>query len=193
MMKKYWLIFAGSAFLLAGCAQPLQPYAGKVQPLSGAHVYYEPFNPASMENYSANGNSYRIISNPVGYIEQGVAGWFDDSDQEKPTIIGEKISNYEFIGAHPRLPLPSYVSVTNMNNGRQLIVRLIARAPVKDGTVITLSKTAADRLMLTEQTPIQIDYVDVSPDGNVNGAQSNYVESVRQSYPLPTRPDIASQ
>lgn len=192
-MKKYWPIFAVSVFLVSGCVQQYQPYSGTIQELPGAQVHYEPFNPASMENYTSAGKSYRIITKPANYLEQGVATWFDDALQGQTTIIGEKIDNYEFVAAHPRLPLPSYVSVTNMNNGRQLIVRLIAREPVKEGSAITLSKTAADRLMLTEHTPIQIDYIDVNPDGTVSGAQATHVESVRQSYPLPARPDIVMQ
>lgn len=192
-MKKYWLIFASSALLIAGCVQQYQPYSGTIQELPGAQIHYEPFNPASLENYSSGGKSYRIITKPANYQEQGVATWFDDSLQNQTTLIGEKIDNYEFIGAHPKLPLPSYVSVTNMNNGRQLIVRLVAREPVKEGSIITLSKTAADRLMLTEQTPIQVDYINVMPDGTVSGVQANHVESVRQSYPLPERPGIMAQ
>lgn len=192
-MKKYWLILASSALLAAGCVSKHQPYAGPIQELRGAHVYYEPFHPASLENYKSEGKTWRIISEPTGYQEQGTASWFDDALQGQTTLTGDKIDNYEFIGAHRRLPLPSYVSVTNMNNGRQLVVRLIAREPVKEGSLITLSRRAAERLLLTEQTPIQVDYIEVAADGTVSGAQAANAEEVRQSYPLPDRPNIIAQ
>lgn len=178
---------------MTGCVSKYQPYTGPINELRGAQIHYEPFNPASLETYKADSKSYRAITKPAGYQDQGVATWFSDAQQGQTTLTGEKIDNYEFIGAHPRLPLPSYVSVINMNNGRQIIVRLIDRAPLKEGTAIMLSRTAAERLMLTEHTPVQIDYIEVTPEGTILGEQAEHAEEMRQSYPLPARPDIIAK
>lgn len=189
-MKKSWLLLTTSALLLSGCLTTQQPYSGPINQLSGANVHYEPVSPESLQTYKVNGKQYKAIQNPIGYMNQGTAAIFDEQSPTLTTLSGESFNQSDFVGAHSGLPLPSYVTVTNMNNGRQTVVRLIARAPEQNGSIITVSRMVAERLLLTEKTPIQIDYVNVLPDGQVEGIQAELIEATRQNHPLPERPNL---
>ena len=189
-MKKSWLLLTISVFLLSGCLSTTQPYNGSINELRGAYIHYEPVRKESLQSYKANGKQYKTIQDPIGYMKQGTAKIAVDQSQSLEVLTGELFNQADFVGAHVSLPLPSYVTVINMNNGRQTVIRLIGRAPEQNGSIMTVSKIVAERLLLTEQTPIQIDYVNVLPDGKVAGVQSKYVEATRQNYPLPERPNL---
>ena len=80
------------------------------------------------------------------YDVTGLASWYGDAFNQKPTAIGEIFDMGAISGAHPTLPLPSMVEVTNLDNGRKLMVRLNDRGPFVDGRVIDLSHAAAREL-----------------------------------------------
>ena len=180
----------GLVLLLAACTKPYHPYQGTVKILPGAEVYYQAPHALSSQPYEIKGKRYPIIKQPIGYSVQGTAQIMPMSQAHYTTLIHEQWRNEEFVGAHPSLPLPSYVSVTNMNNGRRTIVRLIDRQPVSGNAMITLSPAVADQLLLTPLTPIQIDYIDVSSTGAINGKLAVAIDEVRKSYPLPQAPEI---
>ena len=80
------------------------------------------------------------------YDVTGLASWYGDAFDQKPTANGEIFDMGAISGAHPTLPLPSMVEVTNLDNGRRLMVRLNDRGPFVDGRVIDLSHAAAREL-----------------------------------------------
>ncbi len=73
----------------------------------------------------------------------GKASWYGEFFEGKPTASGEPYDMYEFTAAHPTLPLGTYVRVTNLRNGKSVIVRVNDRGPVVDGRIIDLSYNAA--------------------------------------------------
>ena len=85
------------------------------------------------------------------YDVTGTASWYGDAFNQKPTAIGEIFDMGAISGAHPTLPLPSMVEVTNLDNGRKLMVRLNDRGPFVDGRVIDLSHAAARELGYDQQ------------------------------------------
>src|SRR5205814_8322789 len=76
----------------------------------------------------------------------GTASWYGDTFQGKPTASGEPYEMYDMTAAHLKLPMGSYVKVTNLRNGKAVIVRVNDRAPVVPGRIIDLSYGAAQAL-----------------------------------------------
>jgi rare lipoprotein A len=96
--------------------------------------------------YTVLGRSYRVLDSAEGYRERGVASWYGTKFHGKLTSTREPYDMYAFTAAHKTLPLPTYVRVTNLGNGEQLIVRVNDRGPFHDGRIIDLSYAAAIRL-----------------------------------------------
>lgn len=76
----------------------------------------------------------------------GTASWYGSYFQGKDTASGEAFNMYDFTAAHPTLPLGTYVRVTNLRNGRSVVVRINDRGPVVDGRIIDISYNAAQAL-----------------------------------------------
>jgi rare lipoprotein A len=103
--------------------------------------------------YNVLGKRYFVLANSDGYHERGVASWYGPGFHAQSTSNGERYDMYAMTAAHKTLPLPAYVQVTNLRNGRSVTVRVNDRGPFKDGRIIDLSYTAASKLgMLREGT-----------------------------------------
>jgi rare lipoprotein A len=81
----------------------------------------------------------------------GTASWYGDYFQGKPTASGEPYDMRDFTAAHPTLPLGTFVKVTNLRNGKAVIVRVNDRGPVVDGRIIDVSYNAARALGFKER------------------------------------------
>ena len=105
--------------------------------------------------YDVLGKRYYVLSSSVGYLERGVASWYGPGFHKVRTSIGEPYDMYAMTAAHTTLPLPTYVRVTNLQNGRSVVVRVNDRGPFVDNRIIDLSYTAAAKLdMLRNGTAI---------------------------------------
>ncbi|EJL85911.1 rare lipoprotein A [Pantoea sp. RIT-PI-b] len=198
-MRKDWLGVALASLVLAACstpepqnntAPPQPAYNGPVVEIPGVEPRYEPINPSTSQDYSVNGKNYRVIKDPSNYSEVGLATWYGDEAQGNRTAIGETYDPEAMTAAHPTLPLPSYVRVTNLANGRQIVVRVNDRGPYTPGRIIDLSRAAGDRLNISNNTRVRVDYIKVAPDGSVSGPGSIGTTVAKQSYALPARPDL---
>lgn len=96
--------------------------------------------------YTVNGKTYHVLGNTEGFKEHGVASWYGKKFHGYQTSNGEVYNMYGMTAAHKALPIPSYVRVTNLENGRQVVVRVNDRGPFHDGRVIDLSYAAAQKL-----------------------------------------------
>lgn len=96
--------------------------------------------------YTVRGQVYTPKENPVGYTNVGKASWYGSDFHGRRTANGEIFSANAITGAHPTLPLPSYVRVTNLDNGRSVLVRVNDRGPYINGRIMDLSHKAADIL-----------------------------------------------
>src|SRR6202522_2882125 len=85
-----------------------------------------------------------------GY-QVGTASWYGEQFQGKPTASGEPFDMRDFTAAHPSLPLGSFVKVTNLKNGKVVVVRINDRGPVVDGRIIDVSYNAAQALGFRER------------------------------------------
>jgi rare lipoprotein A len=79
-------------------------------------------------------------------FEVGTASWYGEDFEGKPTASGEDYDMYDMTAAHPTLPLGSYVRVTNLHNGRAVVVKVNDRGPIVPGRIIDLSYGAAEAL-----------------------------------------------
>jgi rare lipoprotein A len=99
------------------------------------------------------------------YNEIGVASWYGPGFHGKATASGEVFDRDALTAAHPTLPIPSLVRVTNLSNGRTIVVRLNDRGPYKNDRIIDLSKAAAEALGVTATgtAKVQVQYVGPAP------------------------------
>src|SRR5690554_5435525 len=111
---------------------------------------HEPFSRQGNRTYTLFGERYDIIDNVQNYSEQGVASWYGRKFHGHLTSNGEYFDMFNMTAAHKSLPLPIYVKVTNLDNGRNAIVRVNDRGPFHPGRIIDLSYAAAYRLGVTE-------------------------------------------
>ncbi len=96
--------------------------------------------------YTVLGKSYRVLERADGYVERGVASWYGQKFHGRQTSSREIYDMCSYSAAHKTLPLPSYVRVTNLDNGRSAIVRVNDRGPFHAGRIIDLSYAAAVKL-----------------------------------------------
>ncbi len=105
-------------------------------------------NPPS---YVFNGRRYHTLSSSQGYRERGIASWYGQKFHGRRTSSREVYDMYAMTAAHKTLPLPTYARVTNLENGRQVVVRINDRGPFHANRIIDLSYTAASRLGILER------------------------------------------
>ena len=110
--------------------------------------HLEPINRSTSRPYSALGHTYRPYSELTPYKARGVASWYGKRYHGQKTSSGELYDMYAMTAAHTLLPLPSYARVTNIANGRSVIVRINDRGPFHQDRIIDLSYLAAQRLGL---------------------------------------------
>ena len=111
--------------------------------------------------YVVKGNRYSPKEDP-SYDKNGVASWYGSTFHGRLTANGEVYDRDHLSAAHPTLPLPSYVRVTNLENGSSLIVRVNDRGPYRKGRIIDVSSKAADMLDLKRRgtASVRVQYVD---------------------------------
>jgi rare lipoprotein A len=151
--------------LLAGCAHtpphpsPARPPAPAapttVLPRNAPDVYQVPDAVPRDEPRSAFGNPpfyvvaghrYAVLPSASGYVERGVASWYGTEFHGLRTSTGEPYDMFAMTAAHKTLPLPCYARVTNLSNGRSVVVRINDRGPFVANRIIDLSYSAAGRL-----------------------------------------------
>ncbi|WP_339914523.1 septal ring lytic transglycosylase RlpA family protein [uncultured Brevundimonas sp.] len=151
--------------LLAACAS-----AGRGDaPFGGAGSLPVVNDPApivsgTMRPYQVRGRWYQPVED-TDYDVVGMASWYGDQFNGRPTATGEIFDMYAMTAAHKTLPLPGLVEVTNTANGRRAILRVNDRGPFVDGRVIDLSRGAAEALGLLSQGvgEVRVRYVGRAP------------------------------
>ncbi|MEJ8566940.1 septal ring lytic transglycosylase RlpA family protein [Elongatibacter sediminis] len=99
--------------------------------------------------YEVFGRKYYVMPTADGYVERGIASWYGTKFHGRRTSSGEPYDMHLATAAHKTLPLPTYAEVTNLENGRRVVVKINDRGPFKDDRIIDLSYGAALRLGMT--------------------------------------------
>ena len=140
------------------------------------------------ESYSVLGQNYRLLQNPQGYVERGIASWYGNKFHGYMTSSFEPYDMYAFSAAHKTLPLPSYARVTNLDNGKSVIVRVNDRGPFHENRLIDLSYAAAVKIGvwpkgtgLVEVRAIDPDHPGALPPASVadDASSKNYGSDAR--------------
>lgn len=108
--------------------------------------------------YEVFGQRYRTLASSAGYDERGLASWYGTKFHGRRTSSGEPYDMFAMTAAHRYLPLPSYVEVTNLDNGKRVVVRVNDRGPFAGGRIIDLSYAAAYRIGMVERgvAPVRV-------------------------------------
>lgn len=118
--------------------------------------------------YDVYGTRYTVLRETRGYVERGVASWYGPDFHGLKTSTGEPYDMYGLTGAHKTLPLPCYVEVVNLTNGRSVVIRVNDRGPFKANRIIDLSYTAALRLGMLKEGTALVEVRVLEPGGQVS-------------------------
>lgn len=163
---------------------------GPIVEITGAEPHYEVPDNTANQDYQRNGDSYKIVQNPANFSQSGLAAIYDAEPESNLTASGELFDPTQLTAAHPTLPVPSYARITNLANGRMIVVRINDRGPYGNDRVISLSRASADRLNTSNNTKVRIDPIIVAPDGSLSGPGMACTTVAKQTYALPARPDL---
>lgn len=190
MFLRLWVSLA--VLFLAGCSLVGGSLAGSSTATPIADSTPPPIDAAAVPNavprpdpllaagnrspYTVNGETYDILPSVAGYREEGIASWYGLKFHSKKTSNGEVFNVYGPTAAHKTLPIPSYVRVTNLSNGRQMTLRVNDRGPFHPDRLIDLSYGAAIKLGFADQgtTRVQVEAIDVEGVDDRRQSQGHY-------------------
>lgn len=135
-------LLIGSALALAGCAEGTLAVntAKKLNQPDRAHGIYKVGNPYQIEGV------WYYPAEDYSYDETGIASWYGPGFHQKATANGEVFDQNDLTAAHRTLPMPSFVRVTNLDNGRSIVIRVNDRGPYARGRIIDMSRRSAQLL-----------------------------------------------
>lgn len=116
--------------------------------------------------YTVLGKRYAVLDKAEGFSERGVASWYGPTFHGVSTSIGEQYDMYGMSAAHKTLPLPAYARVTNLRNGKSVVVRINDRGPFVANRIIDLSYTAAAKLDMLKEGTTLVEMKVVTPADN---------------------------
>lgn len=181
------LALTAAACALAACAST--PESDKAAQSyiyePGRSARAEPFDPQVITNqkigrpYQIEGRWY-VPARQDNYDATGTASWYGPQFHGRPTANGERFDMNALTAAHPTLPLPSYVRVTNLGNGRSAIVRVNDRGPFARDRIIDLSKRSAQVLGFVNQGTAEVRVQYLGPKENELGQPALYTAALEK-------------
>ncbi|MFB9133484.1 septal ring lytic transglycosylase RlpA family protein [Vibrio sp. AK197] len=203
MNFKQLLSISALILFLAGCSSSSGRYdinddIAPSSPISVDHIEdaipkFEPYSLGGNKDYTLRGADYQIVKTTEGFRERGQASWYGKKFHGHLTSNGEIYDMYSMSAAHKTLPLPSYVKVTNLDNGKTAIVRVNDRGPFHPGRIIDLSYAAAKKLdvLKTGTANVEIEVINVGkstskPKTTGHPSYVIQVASSKQLQPLRT-------
>lgn len=178
MMKKLILALIIITITLSGCSTRVKKKDGppkhipphllrtpdaipKVEPLSR---YGNRFGKNGKTNtYTALRKRYRVMPTSRGYRARGHASWYGTQFHGRKTSNGERYNMFAMTAAHPTLPLPTYAKVTNLENGKSVIVKINDRGPFHGNRLIDLSYVAAAKLGVLGRGTAKVEVESIDP------------------------------
>ncbi len=135
------------------------------------------------KSYKVFGKRYYVMDSAKGYVQEGTCSWYGNKFHGHDTSNGEKYDMYAMTAAHKTLPLPSFLKVTNLNNGRWVIVRVNDRGPFHGNRICDLSYTAAKKLGITAKGTGRVELRAITP-----GPYDNQRIAQKSAAPQSTAP-----
>lgn len=208
-LRGWKTLLVGSAALLAlgGCLAPMgERDGGPARPVDVSRIpdavpRVEPRTKAGNKSpYTVLGKTYHVLPDSRGFTQHGSASWYGTKFHGRRTSNGEIYNMYGMTAAHKTLPIPSYVRVTNRNNGRSVVVRVNDRGPFHGDRIIDLTYSAASKLGFADQGTAPVEIVALAPGlpgspPRAQAAASNKAVTVqaapRTKLPVASRADTA--
>ena len=175
-LKNTFKIFLGACMLLlAGCSMQVPSIFEEKDGGPDRHVDLsripdatpkkEPLSRyGNMDSYVVLGKRYHVMSSADGFVERGIASWYGNKFHGRPTSSQEPYDMFRMTAAHKSLPLPTYVEVRNLENGRKVIVKVNDRGPFHQNRIIDLSYVAAAKLGITAKGTGLVEIRAINPD-----------------------------
>jgi rare lipoprotein A len=185
---KYSAVVIAIGLIAAGCSSQKRdpftgigsPYYSKPGPLPKGGGHYQLGDP-----YEVAGVWFTPKEQP-GYDKVGVASWYGPQFHRRMTSNGEWFDMNELTAAHATLPLPSYAKVTNLENGRNVVVRINDRGPFVDTRIIDMSRRSAEVLGFKGQgmTQVRVQYIGPAPLNDQGQHLAAMNRELRRGMPL---------
>ena len=137
--------------------------------------------------YSVLGKNYNVLADTRGYREEGTASYYGKKFHGRRTSAQEVYDMYAFSAAHKTLPIPSFARVTNLDNGKSVVVRVNDRGPFHEGRVIDLSLAAATKIGIVARGTGRVRVEALQPDGSAATQAVAMPADTRPTF----RPDAA--
>lgn len=168
------IIVAAIPALLSACSvqvrQDVEKDYAPAQPVDVSHVpdatpRKEPRSRyGNPKSYVVNGREYYVMNSAAGYQEKGIASWYGMKFHGRRTSSGEPYDMYKMTAAHKSLPLPTYVRVRNLQNGKSAVLKVNDRGPFHSNRIIDLSYAAASRLGILKSGTGLVEVTAIDPD-----------------------------
>jgi rare lipoprotein A len=185
-----WVLVLFAITLLNGCSHtsrkdgPPNYYVDETR-IPNAVPKIEPLSKyGNMNHYTVFGRRYYVMKTSKNYQEQGIASWYGTQFHSHHTSSGERYNMLAMTAAHKTLPLPTYVEVTNLKNGKKIIVKVNDRGPFESNRLIDLSYVAAKKLGMIGHGTTHVDVKAIDPRDAL--AQPELL--VKKSNPTPYFP-----
>ncbi|MEN3786566.1 septal ring lytic transglycosylase RlpA family protein [Aeromonas veronii] len=201
MHLRHKLLPLSLSLLLAACSSqpeqsaPVEPQAPVSKPpvieipqATGAIPRPEPLSASGNRDYWIGKQKYEVWRDIKHYSEEGTASWLSPDLDGQKTANGDVLDSKLFSAAHRNLPIPSYVRVTNLDNGLETIVRVNDRGPFNSPRLIDLSYAAAKQLEMVDsgEARVRLELICDTPD------QMVIMEPMKPIEMTPTTPAAAS-
>ena len=201
MHLRHKLLPLSLSLLLAACSSqpeqsaPVEPQAPVSKPpvieipqATGAIPRPEPLSASGNRDYWIGKQKHEVWRDIKHYSEEGTASWLSPDLDGQKTANGDVLDSKLFSAAHRNLPIPSYVRVTNMDNGLETIVRVNDRGPFNSPRLIDLSYAAAKQLEMVDsgEARVRLELISDTPD------QMVIMEPMKPIEMTPTTPAAAS-
>ncbi|PWV58383.1 septal ring lytic transglycosylase RlpA family protein [Plasticicumulans acidivorans] len=189
-LRVHTLTALASAIWLAACSSTPE-LRGEGEP---------PSRSGNPESYVVFGKRYYVLGTSAGYRERGIASWYGDAFHGKKTSSGAPFDMHEISAAHKTLPIPAWVKVTNLSNGKTLKIRVNDRGPFVGDRIIDLSYAAAKELGVTGPGTAQVEVEALAPfqvlaDSARRPKPSGWEDAVvanRDKQPAPAMPSAVA-
>ena len=194
-MKKTSLIFLlFTLLILTGCSTSRYQHTNDSIPtriptqaeLKDAIARAEPYSRGGNKNYQVRGKHYDVLPDADGFEEVGIASWYGNKFHGHLTSNGEIYDMYTMSAAHKNLPLPTYLTVTNLANNKSIVVRVNDRGPFHKSRIIDLSYSAAYKLDMLKTGTAKVKITAISDFSQTNELALNSQKKGAKSMGIAT-------
>jgi len=182
---RYFILIAFSTVFLSACTfgVPIGSRGNNGDPVSGVPTSLPKSESGNPSSYVVFGRRYFVMDNAHGFVERGVASWYGEKFHGRNTSSGEPYDMHSMTAAHKTLPLPTYVRVENLSNGRSVVVKVNDRGPFVNDRIIDLSFAAAKKLGVVGPGTARVEISAVDP-GTSSSPTQQVTRPVVRAVPL---------